>query len=100
MAPAKKWNETVAELKLSLMDDGAALNPDVASMLLTTAGDCFESNEDDNDMASSSQVHYDIVKWIYSVKSPNRLNCPYLFTINTFILHHQSNMPFVRLTQK
>ena len=62
MAPAKKWNETVAELKLSLMDDGAALNPDVASMLLTTAGDCFESNEDDNDMASSSQVHYDIVK--------------------------------------
>ena len=91
MAPAKKWNETVAELKLSLMDDGAALNPDVASMLLTTAGDCFESNEDDNDMASSSQVHYDIVKWIYSVKSLNRLNGPYLKPYSQIKPHSEMN---------
>ena len=62
MAHAKKNNETVAELKLSLLDDGAPLNPDVASMVLTAACDYFESNEDENDMASSSQVHFDTGK--------------------------------------
>jgi len=62
--PTRKWNKQVVELKLSLMDDGAALNPDVGSMFLNAASSYFEVNdaEDNNTADESSQVHFDIVK--------------------------------------